>query len=132
MPTLSASTRLAGDRVEVYWNLHKDCFSVRALSGPQKGRVVAHVQDIDLSDVTFSVQHSGRNKVLATKRKNVHAFVRGIVCAGPPLTAITEEVTYNPYKHAAFVRKGDGAAVHRANVVQARTTEKGRARLAMA
>ena len=31
-------------RVEVYWNLHKRLFSVRALEGEHKGRVIEHAQ----------------------------------------------------------------------------------------
>ncbi|SVD12165.1 uncharacterized protein METZ01_LOCUS365019, partial [marine metagenome] len=40
-------------RVEVYRNLHKGCFSVRALNGEDKGRVIDHVQSIMLRDATF-------------------------------------------------------------------------------
>ena len=39
-------------RVEVYWNLHKRLFSVRALEGENKGRVIDHAYGVRLSDAT--------------------------------------------------------------------------------
>ena len=62
--------------------------------------------------VRFAVQEAGRKKVLKKKRKNVHAFVRGMVDLGK--TPSLEErklrkpktvgrVKYNPYKHENFV-----------------------------
>ena len=48
------------ERVEVYRNLHKNCFSVRALTGENKGKVIDHVQEITLKDVKFAVQPAGR------------------------------------------------------------------------
>ena len=59
-------------RVEVYWNVHKKCFSIR-----HNGRVIAHASNLVLDNVSFVVQPAGRKKVLWTKRKNVHAFFRG-------------------------------------------------------
>ncbi len=64
-------------RVQVYWNLHKDCWSVVALEGDQKGRVVTHADKVLLRGATFSVQPAGNAKVRREKKKNVHAFVRG-------------------------------------------------------
>jgi hypothetical protein len=64
-------------RVECYYNLHKHVFSVRALEGPDKGRVIGHCNRVLLKGVSFVVQKAGREKVLRTGQKNVHAFVRG-------------------------------------------------------
>lgn len=102
-------------RVEVYWNLHKNCYSVRALSGPDKGRVIAHVPSISLTGAEFAVQPAGRRKVLRENRKNVHAFVRGWTQFRPDGTTrkvsvapwdATTRVTYNPYKFETFVTVG--------------------------
>lgn len=98
-----------GTKVEVYWNLHKKVYSVRARSGEQRGRVIAHVRDFTLTNVTFSVSQAGRERVLAEGRKNVHAFVRG-EWAGPT-EVMMSKVTYNPYKYTTFVRARDGIAV---------------------
>lgn len=127
MPTKS-STALIGTRVEVYWNLHKNVYSVRALNGPDRGRVVAHVDAINLVDATFAVQPAGRARVLAEGRKNVHAFVRGIVST-PTLITPVDEVTYNPYKAGTFVWRASGRAVREVSIVQARS-EYGRPVLA--
>ena len=61
-------------RMECYFNLHKQCLSAR----PMGGRV-QHYRWLNMRDVTFAVQPAGRAKVLKERRKNVHAFVRGLV-----------------------------------------------------
>jgi hypothetical protein len=88
-------------RVEVYRNLHKNCYSVRALSGENKGRVVNHVQAIILKDATFVVQPAGRDRVLREQRKNVHAFVRGTITDQPVVHGLS--VRYDPYLNDAFI-----------------------------
>jgi len=90
-------------KVEVYWNLHKKCFSVRDC---KTGRVIAHTSAIDIKDAKFVVRQAGRRKVLQEKKKNVHAFVRGYLAPmGFPLTEIGQHgyATYNPYKYDSFV-----------------------------
>lgn len=84
-------------KVEVYRNLHQDCFSVRI----PNGRVIAHAKNFNLSNVTFKVSQVGRNKVLARKAKLVHAFVVGYI-SKTDLTNTEEEVYYNPYKQDYF------------------------------
>lgn len=102
-------------KVEVYFNLHKKCLSVRALEGDRKGRVIAHTDAVELFDVTFAVQPAGRAKVLREGRKNVHAFVRGIWVAPMGAEAWqTTPVTYNPYKYESFVNREDETPVTKA------------------
>lgn len=95
------------ERVEIYWNLHKRVYSVRALTGIDRGRVIAHVDAFALSNVMFVVNKAGRAKVLAERRKNVHAFVRGI-WKDEPVTAQTDAPTayYNPYSGDTFMSEG--------------------------
>lgn len=97
-------------KVFCYFNLHRKCFSIKALEGKNKGRVVAHRNDVLLFDGTFKVSEAGRQRVLKEQRKNVHAGVVGewdetgtdlitierIVYNGTP-------ITYNPYKYDTFV-----------------------------
>ena len=97
-------------KVFCYYNLHLKCFSIKALEGPKKGRVVAHSDKVLLFDGTFKVSEAGRQRVLRERKKNVHAGVVGqwlgslddeltidrIVYNGRP-------VTYNPYKYNTFV-----------------------------
>ena len=91
-------------KVKVYWNLHKDCFSVQ-----QKGLVVGHTEKIVLSDVEFRVGQAGRERVLKEQRKNVHAGIVGewMDYAWQRTGSIWDEITYNPYKYETFVYKND-------------------------
>ena len=99
--------------VDVYRNLHKNCWSIRDRS---TGRVWGHSQQYVVNNGTFVVQPAGRERVLEEQKKNVHAFVRG----GAGTThfsgnsewrnKFTEPVTYNPYTAAHFTDK-DGNPV---------------------
>lgn len=84
-------------KVDVYWNLHKSMWSVR-----HKGKVIQHRSDVHIKDAQFVVQPAGRAKVTKTRRKNVHAFVRGQLSV-PFITQGFERVRYNPYKFKTFV-----------------------------
>jgi hypothetical protein len=92
-------------RVFVYRNLRKKCFSIKALEGPNKGRVIARRHFVDLTDVTFKVSEAGRQRVLRTGQKNVHA---GLVGQWNdrllPLSPVAEEkeVKYNPRESGEF------------------------------
>ena len=90
-------------RVQVYWNLHKDCWSVVALEGDRKGRVVTHADKVLLRGATFAVQPAGRDKVRREGKKNVHAFVRGEWMAALAQGKARRSVMYNPYKFETFV-----------------------------
>ena len=92
-------------RVQVYWNLHRGCYSVR-----QSGRVKYHADSIMLRDVRFNVAPAGRDKVRETGVKNVHATVTGfVVVQGWRHIPLNESknydcVTYNPFKYNQFVK----------------------------
>lgn len=104
-------------RVFVYFNLHKKVFSVKALEGENKGRVVAHVNCILIDRPVFVVSEAGRQRVLREQRKNVHAGVRGIWTAwvdGIEAWDHLTPVTYNPYLYSSFVEKSTLAPVHKA------------------
>jgi len=109
-----------GDKLEVYRNLHKKCFSVR-----RKGKVIEYVYDsgmhrrrveLYLINAQFVVQPAGRERVRREKRKNVHAFVRGTAMPFGGLqrktviTHCTKKITYNPYTMDTF-QDLDGNAV---------------------
>ena len=87
-------------KVFVYKNLHKDCWSIK-----QDGLVKAHATDLDLWDCAFRVNKKGREKVLAERRKNVHAGVIGYIDGTNCPLEVGTEVTYNPYKHSSFVER---------------------------
>ena len=106
-------------RVQVYYNLHKKCLSVR-----HKGKVIEHAQEVTLTDARFHVQQAGRERVLKQKRKNVHAYVSGklketfwFTQAPKYIWTAKQRVTYNPYKYKNFVDKETLKPVASAEVV---------------
>jgi len=106
-------------RVQVYYNLHKKCLSVR-----HKGKVIEHAQEVTLTDARFHVQQAGRERVLKEKRKNVHAYVSGklketfwFTQAPKYIWTAKQSVTYNPYKYKNFVNKKTLEPVTSAEVV---------------
>jgi len=86
--------------VEVYKNLNRGCWSVR-----QNGIVRFHTYAIALEQCQFKVSESGRQRVLREKRKNVHAFIKGIFIKKGGLVK-GDKVTYNPYKMSSFRHLG--------------------------
>lgn len=122
-------------RVEVYRNLQRNCWSVRDLS---TGRVVAHPDSVIVADARFVVRPSGRARVLAEKRKNVHAFVRGewvrgmikeTIAIGKDSNRTPHRVSYNPYKHPYFYNVETEEAVTSSAVVHLDSNGKVQARL---
>ena len=111
-------------RVFVYFNLHKKCFSIKALEGADKGRVIAHRDTVVLDGCKLMVSEAGRQRVLREKRKNVHAGVSGTWINGDRveshfefLSMVGRQVTYNPYKYDSFVYKTTEQPVKEADVV---------------
>ena len=95
-------------RVFVYWNLHRDLWSVRALEGPQKGLVIHRAHRVLLYNATPKVSEAGRQRVIREGRKNVHAGIVGTLeSLGPQegLQDTGEAVSYNPYKGPEFYYK---------------------------
>jgi len=95
------------EMVHVYWNIQKKLWSIR-----HKGIVIEHSRAVTLSNCVFVVQQGGRDRVLKEKRKNVHAYVKGI----PTYDDIHFEaidhmikISYDPYKcnHFYDVKNGN-------------------------
>lgn len=100
-----------GERVHVYRNLNKKCWSVRV-----QGIVTAHVQEIALADCTFHVSESARQRVITRQRREVHAYVKGTVCPATTVQGQRQKVSYQPYLHGYFFTP-EGAPVHSAPLV---------------
>ena len=112
--------------VEVYYNLHKNCFSVR-----HAGRVWFHTNTVTLRNCKFAVQPAGRAKVLEEKKKNVHAFIRGFFVRGDDHSnlesrrsfyhkvykELKNKAMYNPYYFSTFVDVDTGDPVYEADIV---------------
>lgn len=85
-------------RVYVYRNLHTGDFSVR-----QSGIVIGHTDSILLQDCRFLVSQKGRQRVIRTGRKNVHAGVSGYNSGDMLKIEYLTPVKYNPYKTMFFM-----------------------------
>lgn len=121
----------------VYWNLHKQCFSVK-----HRGAVVAHATRILAKRAEFRVSETGRQRVLAQGRKNVHAYIvcdvedlycdgaQGIYARADVLTWPIEtnvlatnaqeygtQIRYNPYDGDSFTVASNGRPVTSAATV---------------
>ena len=87
-------------RVRVYRNLHKQTYSIQTMT-PSGWRVSSHKDSLILKDVTFKVYERGRQLVLKSRHKNVHAYVEGTLiddaCGGQG-----ERISYNPYRASTF------------------------------
>jgi len=94
----------------VYRNLHKNCWSVKALSGPNRGRTVLHASFVAVEGADFYVSQKGRERVLREQKKNVHAGVFGRVSY-----AVVEKERYATCPRARHVY-GDGTLAHMSDV----------------
>lgn len=102
-----------GQKVRVYFNLHKKVFSVQDV---KTGLVVAHAPKILLDSVSFIVRESGRQKVIREKKKNVHAFVVGAFVVENEITP-NEKAYYNPYKTSLFQAEFGGSILKARSVI---------------
>jgi len=112
-----------GIKVAVYFNLHKNLFSVQSRNKKNYGKVLFHCYNIDLSDVKFVVRESGRNKVLKEKKKNVHAFCYGTInleCNSP----VKKLISYNPYKSSHFYYVNDSNPVYNLDQIKMQVINK--------
>lgn len=96
--------------VRVYRNLHRGGYSIK------QGRyVVAHATACVISEARFIVNETGRQRVLQEKKKNVHAYVDGMLSKFDAESCRGQQVKYNPYKAGVF--KCGRRHVHSADVV---------------
>lgn len=103
-----------GHLVEVYRNLHNDLLSIR---DAKSKHVLGHANTVHLTGVTFRVSQKGRERVVLTKRKEVHAVVRGNIQHMPESFWIKNEVVYNPYKYEQFTTLFDNRSIFEADAV---------------
>lgn len=88
--------------IMVYKNLHKNMYSIK-----QGRTVVAHAERLCIASFKCVVNEAGRKRVLKTKQKNVHAYIKGeydtsgcgTSCHRNDLPAV---IKYNPFKYGFF------------------------------
>lgn len=106
MPTLNTL------EVRVFRNLTKGCYSIQAKVG--KGwRTVAHADAVLIEPATFKVSEAGRQRTIATGRKQVHAWVCGrLVMWAGAITDAIDQMGLDPravLKSARRITPGVGA-----------------------
>ena len=89
-------------KVRVYWNLHKKCWSIQDC---KSGLVCDHLERISLEQAKFVVRKGGQKRVREEGKKNVHAFAEGWVAReqDEDHTHYWYDITYNPYKNDYFM-----------------------------
>ena len=90
-------------RVAVYWNLHKDVYSIQSRETADYGKVIGHAESVAIALPKFVVRQAGRQQVLKEQKKNVHAFVVGYLTENLVFNEEGKRITYNPYKYNSFV-----------------------------
>lgn len=102
-------------RIEVYKNLHKNCFSVR-----QQGKVIGHTNSLCIEKCIFHVSTKGRERVISSNQKNVHATIKGYYIEFGDIdeTSLCKiKLDYNPYINSSFVFNSinsDSSPIHEA------------------
>jgi len=112
-------------KIRVYRNLHKDCFSVK-----QGGLVRCHADHVTLKDCKFIVSKAGQKRVRDEGRKNVHAFVEGMLADTREIDNCVDgnkseqeiwagksngqKAYYNPYTCDTFINQHDGSPLETA------------------
>jgi hypothetical protein len=116
-------------RVRLYRNLKirdQRAWSIMAMEGPRKGKVLEIVDGAVLRRVTFTVSEPGRQRVIRERAKNVHAYVDGELEESFPLKSMRPQaggegadvrITYDPYTMRSFVRTDCMKPVEHASVV---------------
>lgn len=102
-------------RVAVYKNLHKGAWSIRALDGPHKGKVIAHAEVVGLRDSAMHVGVAAQQRIASGAQREVHAWVVG------RLAEITLDqparLVYRPHERPEFYLLETGRTVQTATAV---------------
>lgn len=101
---------LSGTRAHVYRNLHRRCWSIRV-----RGKVIGHRDEVALTDCRFVIQPGGQQRARREGRRNVHAYIAGVIACPPPEPG--RQIAYNPFRHDTFVWRDGGEPVMRASMV---------------
>ncbi|MGO4348244.1 hypothetical protein AB4Z45_22380 [Paenibacillus sp. MCAF9] len=115
-----ASAIRDGQVLLIAFHFNKKCFSVR---DAKSRRVITYVKDIALHDAQFDVSIKGRLRVLFERKKNVHAFIRGVFYQKEQKNILNFNVKglrqayYNPYTTEQFIDKETRQVIINAKIV---------------
>lgn len=116
---LQDRNELIGQQIKVYYNLKKNCLSIK-----YKNKVKAYGSILVLEKCQFKVSEAGRQRVLRTGHKNVHAYICGILVSYEIAPNNEKEelnlfrVKYNPYKYSSFVNFDTESPIAKADRVE--------------
>ena len=106
-------------RVIVYRNLRRADWSVAAAtttSSCKRGKVVAHLDHLTITNVSLHVCESARQRVIRNRAREVHAWAMGTLQDNPPTPTDGITIHYNPYRASTFTTRL-GEPVHRADSI---------------
>jgi|TARA_R110002167_G_scaffold231576_1_gene436785 hypothetical protein len=97
-------------KVRVYWNLHRNCWSIQDC---KSGLVTGYQSCVVLEDSNFVVRKGGQKRVRQEGKKNVHAFAVGYMSEYAVSTSESlkrafgnwSRVKYNPYTDNYFMHQ---------------------------
>jgi len=97
---------LIGQRVRVHLNLHNGCYAIS-----QRGKTLGYASRFALASAASSVSRSGYKRCREEKKRNVHAWLEGVLLDEPSRTPIGwRRVSYNCLTHPpCFFYVDDGA-----------------------
>ncbi|AMB18819.1 hypothetical protein BH780_gp238 [Bacillus phage Eldridge] len=110
----------AGERVEVYYNIQKGGFSIKAIDkrNPNKGKVVAYASNVFITEATFHLNQNKLSKILEIQRKTVYATVKGTFEHAEAIDNSLHRRGYcNPYKTGKFIDWDTQEQIHEASEV---------------
>lgn len=96
-------SELIGTRVSVHYNLTRGGF---VISSKPKGKLLAYVDTVTLTDASCVVRESTRQRVINGYRE-VHAWVVGTLESVSPVAHGSRKLTYNPYRCGSFTIDGE-------------------------
>jgi hypothetical protein len=108
---------------KIYRNLHRNCFSVLAYDFKKQGyRLLEHIHCALLMNVRPWVSEAGRQRVLKSQQKNVHAFILAdsyikIDKDQNDWASHNPEMYYNPYTTTSFINKETSETIVRENYI---------------
>ncbi len=105
-----------GKWVAVYKNLHKQVWSVRAMDGPDRGRVIGHCQAITLVACHTHVNCRAQQRISNGAAREVHAWIVGTVSDTATLKR-PRRITYRPRERPEFFVAATGEAITTAEIV---------------
>lgn len=116
-----------GDKVKAYRRLSGPDHTVIkwSLKDPRTGLVIGHATEAVLTDVEFIVSEPGRQRVLASGQRNVHAYAVGTLAAQRrnPAAEFAVHLHYDP-RLAGYFYDDDGHPVSEARKIRLDTVGK--------